>query len=79
MKTLMERWRYKCEHSGTEPFTSEARAALAKAIEIADPDLRKLDSGERCAGWLDWIIVHTLMGEAKALLNGQSSAANNPN
>ena len=21
MKTIMERWRYKCEHSGTDPFT----------------------------------------------------------
>jgi hypothetical protein len=21
MKTIMERWRYKCENSGTDPFT----------------------------------------------------------
>ena len=47
-----------------------ASATLAKAVEIAETKLPKLDSGDLGVGWrwLDWIIAHALMREAKALI-----------
>ena len=46
----------------------EARRALAKGAEIEQADLPKLDSGDLGAGWVDWIIAHELLNEAKALV-----------
>ena len=48
--------------------TDEARIALAKGVEIAEKRLPQLDSGDLGEGWLDWIIAHALMREAKALI-----------
>ncbi len=50
--------------------TAEARAALAKGVEIAETKLPKLDSGDfgRRWRWIDWIIAHALMREAKAMI-----------
>jgi len=54
--------------------TDEARTALAKGVEIAETKLPKLANGDLGGGWNDWIIAHTLMREAKALIEGQPAA-----
>jgi eukaryotic-like serine/threonine-protein kinase len=46
----------------------EARIALAKGVEIAEKKLPRLDSGDLGDGWLDWIIAHALLREARALI-----------
>ena len=51
----------------------QARAALAKGTEI-EQQLPKLDSGDIADGWVDWIIAHALMREAKALIEAQPAA-----
>ena len=50
----------------------EARAALAKGLEIEEKELPHLDSGDLGSEWLDWIMGHALMSEAKALLRDPS-------
>jgi Flp pilus assembly protein TadD len=47
--------------------TEEARATFAKGVQIAERKLPKLDSGD-FGNWVDWIIAHALMKEAKALI-----------
>ena len=49
----------------------QARAGLAKGVEIAETKLPKVDSGDFGDDWLDWIIAHALMSEAKAVLGTQ--------
>ena len=53
--------------------TDEARDTLAKAVEIIDTKLAKLESGDLGVGWTDWIIAHALMTEAKALIEGTAA------
>ena len=53
----------------------EARAALAKGVEIAETKLPKSDSSDFGGGWNDWIIAHSLMREAKMLIEGTPAAA----
>ncbi len=48
----------------------EARSALARGAEIEQTKLPKLDSGDLGGGWVDWIIAHTLMNEARTLIDG---------
>ncbi|HOB97673.1 MAG TPA: tetratricopeptide repeat protein [Verrucomicrobiota bacterium] len=55
--------------------TDEARAALAKGVEIERTKLAKLESGNLGGGWLEWIIAHALMREAQALIEGASTTA----
>jgi Flp pilus assembly protein TadD len=55
----------------------EANAALAKGVEIAESKLPKLDGGDLGDGWIDWIIAHALMREAKALIKGQPNLLSN--
>ena len=50
--------------------TNEARAVLAKGIEIVETKLPKLESGDIGVYWVDWIITQVLMTEAKALIEG---------
>ncbi len=50
---------------------AEARAALAKGVEIDQTKLPKLDSGDLGEAWAEWIIAHALMREAKALIEGE--------
>ena len=57
---------------------AEARATLAKGVEIADSKMPKLESGDIGGDWVDWIIAHALMREAKALIDGSASATNSP-
>ena len=61
------------QHRSRQP--DQARAALAKGVEIAETKLPKLDSGDLGDDWLDWIIAHALMSEAKALLGTQPATA----
>jgi tetratricopeptide (TPR) repeat protein len=48
----------------------EARAALAKGIQIEQAQLPKLDGGDLGAGWFwrDWVAAQELMNEAKATI-----------
>jgi Flp pilus assembly protein TadD len=48
----------------------QARASLAKGAEI-EQKLPKLESGDLGEGWIDWIIAHALMREAKAMIESQ--------
>ena len=57
--------------------SDDARAALAKGVEIADSKLPKLDGGEVGGGWLDWIIAHALLKEAKALIGVPTTVRKN--
>ena len=50
--------------------TNEARATLAKGIEIADMRFPKAGKGSLDEQWNDWIIAHALMREAQALIEG---------
>jgi tetratricopeptide (TPR) repeat protein len=52
----------------------QARAALAKGTEL-EQELPKLGSGDVGASWVDWIIAHALMREAKAIIGAQPPAA----
>ncbi|HEV2391107.1 MAG TPA: serine/threonine-protein kinase [Verrucomicrobiae bacterium] len=45
---------------------AEARLALAHAARTAGARLPKLDSGGLDGSWIDWIIGHTLLGEAES-------------
>ena len=56
--------------------TNAARATLAKAVEIEETKLPRLDSGDLGGGWRDWIIAHALLNEARALVEGGSKPAN---
>ncbi len=49
----------------------EARASLARAIEVFDTHLPKLESGDIGDSWIDWIITHALMKEAANLIEGR--------
>jgi tetratricopeptide (TPR) repeat protein len=49
---------------------NEAQAALAKAVEIVETKLPRLDSGDIGPSWTDWIIAHALLGEARGLIEG---------
>ncbi len=53
----------------------EARAALAKGVEIAETKLPKSDNSNLGGDWNDWIIAHILLRETKALIEGQPAAA----
>jgi hypothetical protein len=51
--------------------TDEARDTLATGFDIVNTKMPKLDSGDLGSGWVDWIIAHALLAEAKALIAGQ--------
>jgi hypothetical protein len=57
--------------------SAQARASLAKGAEI-EQKLPKLESGDLGAGWMDWIVAHALMTEAKALIESNATASNRP-
>jgi serine/threonine-protein kinase len=52
----------------------QARASLAKGAEI-DQKSPKLESGDLGDDWMDWIIAHALMSEAKAMIESQPAKA----
>ena len=45
----------------------QARPSLAKGTEI-EQKLPKFNSGDLGEHWMDWIIAHALMKEAKAMI-----------
>jgi tetratricopeptide (TPR) repeat protein len=49
----------------------ESHAALAKGLEVVDTHLPKLESGDIGDAWIDWIIAHALMSEARGLIEGK--------
>jgi tetratricopeptide (TPR) repeat protein len=51
----------------------QARAALAAGTE-AEQKLGRLDGGDIGSDWIDWIIAHALMREAKVLIEGGAKA-----
>ena len=57
--------------------TNDAHLALARGVEIAEGNAPKLENGHLNDGWVDWLIAHALMREAKALMADQPVAANN--
>jgi hypothetical protein len=56
--------------------TDEARVALAKAIELAQTQLPQLGRDNLDQDWVDWLIAHILLREAKALLEGETATTN---
>jgi len=52
--------------------SDSARAALAKANEIAVAELPAAEASELGDAWLDWIISHALLREARELIEGQA-------
>ena len=52
--------------------SDEARAALAKGVDIVNSKLPKLQNGALGENWIDWLIAHILLREAKALIEGQA-------
>jgi len=53
----------------------QAHADLAKGLQIADTKLSK-GGGDLGGYWVDWILVHTLITEAKSLLEAARPAPN---
>jgi serine/threonine protein kinase len=54
--------------------TNEALVAFRQGIQIERAKSRKLESGDLGEAWGDWIIAHTLMDEAKALIEGKGTS-----
>ncbi|MCI0540831.1 MAG: tetratricopeptide repeat protein [Verrucomicrobiales bacterium] len=52
--------------------TNEARAAFVSGAEIERTKLPKLESGYLSGNWIDWIIAHALMREARAIIEDKS-------
>ena len=52
--------------------TNDARATLAKGVDLADARFAK--AGSLDEQWNDWIIAHALMREAKALIDSPSTS-----
>ncbi len=50
--------------------TTEARATLARAVEVSRTKLPALDSGDLGQSWNDYLLAHVLMREAQGLIGG---------
>jgi len=46
----------------------KAGAALARGRQIAGKELARLENGPLDNGWIDWIIAHVLMNQARSLI-----------
>jgi serine/threonine protein kinase/Flp pilus assembly protein TadD len=51
----------------------EARAALARGLEIADAKLPKIESGDLGRSWEEWVFADMLMHEARGVIEGSSN------
>jgi serine/threonine protein kinase len=51
----------------------EARITLARGVEIANAKIPKLDSGDLGGSWVNCVIAHVLMREAKELIAGEQN------
>jgi hypothetical protein len=54
--------------------TGEARATLAKGLQIVDTRMSPLECDYLGDDWADWVIAHALMREAKTLVEGSGDA-----
>lgn len=61
------------QHQLKQP--EQARATLAKGVEIILRKLPKLESGDLGVDWGDWVIAYALAREAKALIEDQTAPA----
>jgi hypothetical protein len=52
--------------------TDEAHTAFAKGAEIERMKLAKLESGYLGENWLDWILAHAFMREAKEIMRDET-------
>jgi tetratricopeptide (TPR) repeat protein len=52
----------------------EAQSALAKANELADTKVPKLEGGDIGDMWADWLLGHALLREARGLIGGQTTS-----
>jgi len=54
--------------------SAEARAALARGVELFRAQLPKADSGDTGRDWQDWLSVQILLREAQQAIEGKSGA-----
>jgi hypothetical protein len=59
-------------------WRDEARATLTKAEELAQAHVPGPDGPVPDMRWNDWIFMHVLIQEAKALMETTPAAAENP-
>ncbi|HTA28904.1 MAG TPA: tetratricopeptide repeat protein, partial [Candidatus Cybelea sp.] len=52
----------------------EARAALAQCADIIKDKMPQLEQGDLGRDWRDWIIAHTLLAEAKSLIESANNS-----
>ena len=52
----------------------EARSFLARGVEIVRKMHPRLEDGQIRGHWVNWIITHALMDEAKALIEGSQES-----
>jgi tetratricopeptide (TPR) repeat protein len=57
----------------------EARAALARGLEMADTKLPKIEFGDLGRQWNEWVFANLLMREARMLIEGGGKAAGETN
>jgi hypothetical protein len=55
--------------------SDEARAALAKCVDIVNTKLPKLENGALGENWIDWLVAQILLREAQTLIEGQTNTA----
>ncbi len=55
--------------------TEEARRALVQGLELAQTKLPQFGNDNLEQDWVDWLIAHILLREAKALLAGEPAPA----
>ena len=48
-----------------------ARASLIKAETIEQTQLPKMESGDLGTSWIDWVVAHALLKEARELIKKQ--------
>ena len=58
--------------------TDKARGTLAKAFEILDNRMERLDPEGILYDWVGWVIVHALVREAEALIEDNARASASP-
>ncbi len=52
------------------------REGLARVVEIATTRLPKLEEGDLCVLWGDWIVAQARLREANALIEGSGGNTN---
>ena len=55
--------------------TGAARESLAKATDLAETKLPHLGTNDLERDWVDWLIAHIFLREAKTVLGGESTTS----